>query len=261
MNDELLIIGLFWRVDDRLGPLPQGPGVLLHPSELVTLGLLYALKAMGQRAFYRWLARNWRHLFPKLPERTWLFRLLGSYRQLTDELLAEPSLLGVVDSFGIELIHPYREHRTNNQIARKGLANHRWIVGAKRCSVLNHLGLPVTWACGGANLPDTAFHELIAGFDGEMGILGDSGFHAKAGDPANLIICRTGTWNVRMVVETFLSLFNGVLRGKRMRHRSWDGLAAHLAFALAVITMLVQWDGLVADADGFVRLSIAQFAL
>lgn len=261
MNDELTIIGLFCRVDDECGSLPKDPGVLLHPSEIVTLGLLYALKATGQRAFYRWLDGNWRHLFPKLPERTWLFRLFGNYRHLTDQLLAEPSLLGVVDSFGIELIHPYREHRTNDQIARKGISNHRWIVGAKLCVVLNHLGLPVTWSCGGANLPDTAFHEIIAEFDGEMGILGDTGFHAKDGDPANLIICKKGTWNVRMVVETFFSLFNGVLGGKHMRHRSWDGLAAHLAFALAVMNLLAQWDGLTADADGFVRLSIAKFAL
>ena len=44
---------LFCRVDDELGHLPQHGQGQLHPSEIVTLGLLYALKGRGQRAFYR----------------------------------------------------------------------------------------------------------------------------------------------------------------------------------------------------------------
>ncbi len=258
---ESIIVGLFCRVDDRLGALPKEPLGRLHPSEIVTLGLLFALKGHKGRPFYRWLSRNWRHLFPGLPERTRLFRLLVAYRDLTDELLAETGIFGVVDSFGIELIHPFREHRSNGQIGRKGLSNHRWIVGAKLCVILNHLGLPVTWACGGANLPDQAFHDLIAEFDGEMLVLGDAGFHAASGDPANLIICRRGERNDRMVIETFFSLLTGVLAGKQMAHRSWDALAAHIAYALAVITLLVQWDGPVGNTEGFVRLAIADFVL
>jgi hypothetical protein len=261
MNTESIIIGLFCRVDDRLGAIPKESLGLLHPSEIVSLGLLFALKGKGGRAWYRWLARDWRHLFPNLPERTRLFRLFTAYRYLTDQLLAETSILGVVDSFGIELIHPFREHRSNGQIGRKGLSNHRWIVGAKLCVVLNHLGLPVSWECGGANLPDQAFHEMISEFDGEMVIYGDSGFHAAKGDPNNLVICQRGERNFRMVVETFFSLLHIVLAGKRLTHRTWDALAAHIAYALAVITLLVQWYGLASDADGFVRLSIADFTL
>lgn len=176
-------------------------------------------------------------------------------------MLAEASIFGVVDRFGIELLHPFREHRSNGQIGRKGRSNHRWTVGAKLCVVLNHLGLPVSWACGGANLPDQAFHDLIAEFDGEMLVLGDAGFHAASGDPTNLIICQRGERNARMVIETFFSLLTGVLAGKRMAHRSWDVLAAHIAYALAVMTLLVQWDGLNGDADGFVPLAIANFTL
>ncbi len=261
MNTESIIIGIFCRVDDRLGALAKEPQGRLHPSEIVTIGLLFALKGQKGRPFYRWLDRDWRHLFPKLPERTRLFRLFTAYRHLTDELLAETSIFGVVDSFGIELIHPFREHRSNGQIGRKGLSNHRWIVGVKLCVVLNHLGLPVSWECGGANLPDQAFHGLIAEFDQEMLVLGDAGFHAAVGDPDNLIICQRGERNYRMVVETFFSLLQGVLCAKRLAHRSWDGLAAHIAYALAVMTLLVQWDGLKGDANGFVRLSIANFSL
>ena len=261
MTIETIIIGLFCRIDNRFGAVPKEPLGHLYPSEIVTLGLLFALKGSNGRAYYRWLSRNWRHLFPKLPERSRLFRLFNAYRDLTDELLADTSIFGVVDSFGIEIVHPMREHRSNGQIGRKDLSNHRWIVGAKLCVVLNHLGLPVSWACGEANLPDQAFHDLIAEFDGEMLILGDSGFHAATGDPANLIICQRGERNYRMVVEIFFSLLQGVLSMKRLGHRSWDGLAAHIAYALAVITVLVQWDGLSSDENGFVRLSIADFSL
>ena len=261
MNTESILIGVFCRIDDRLGSLPKEPLALLHPSEIVTLGLLFAVKGQKGRAFYRWISRDWRHLFRYLPERTRLFRVFTAYWQLTDQLLAAPSIFGVVDSFGIELIHPFREHRSNGQIGRKSLSNHRWIVGAKLCVVLNHLGLPISWECGGAPLPDQAFHALMADFDGEMLILGDSGFHAAHGDPDNLLICQRGERNYRMVVETFFSLLQGVLSAKRLAHRSWDGIAAHIAYALAVMTLLVQWDGLAGDADGFVRLSIAAFSL
>jgi hypothetical protein len=47
--------------------------------------------------------------------------------------LAAPTVLGVIDTYGIELIHPMREGRSPQQIGRKGLSNHRWIVGGKLC--------------------------------------------------------------------------------------------------------------------------------
>ena len=43
----------------------------------------------------------------------------------------------------IELIHPMREGRSPQQIGRKGLSNHRWIVGGKLCLLLNQWGLGV----------------------------------------------------------------------------------------------------------------------
>jgi hypothetical protein len=35
-------------------------------------------------------------------------------------------VLGVIDTYGIELIHPIREGRSPQQIGRKGVSNHRW---------------------------------------------------------------------------------------------------------------------------------------
>src|SRR5882672_12682968 len=64
------ITALFCEVDDHLAGLPKHPDARLWPSEVVTLGLLHALKGVGNRAFYRWLTRDYRALFPRLPERT-----------------------------------------------------------------------------------------------------------------------------------------------------------------------------------------------
>jgi hypothetical protein len=73
------IIALFCQVDDHMQGLPKHPQATLWPSEVVTLGILHALKGVGNRAFYRWLARDYRPLFPHLPERTRLFRLFTTH--------------------------------------------------------------------------------------------------------------------------------------------------------------------------------------
>jgi len=105
------ITALFCQVDDQLAGLPKHPEAHLWPSEVVTLGLLHALKGGGNRPFYRWLTRDYRALFPRLPERTRLFRLLKTHQDWTQVFLAAPTVLGVIDTYGIELIHPMREGR------------------------------------------------------------------------------------------------------------------------------------------------------
>jgi len=49
------ITALFCQVDDQLAGLPKHPEAHLWPSEVVTLGLLHALKGGGNRPLYRWL--------------------------------------------------------------------------------------------------------------------------------------------------------------------------------------------------------------
>ncbi len=73
MTQENFIIELFCRVDDMLPKTQEHFQAKLSKSELVTLGLLVALKGSSQHAFYRWLKQNWQELFPALPERTRLF--------------------------------------------------------------------------------------------------------------------------------------------------------------------------------------------
>ena len=171
MSTVEFITVLFFEVDEQLRAIPKHPEAHLWPSEVVTLGLLHALKGVGNRPFYRWLTRDYRTLFPRLPERTRLFRLLKTHQDWTTAFLAAPTVLGVIDTYGIELIHPMREGRSPQQIGRKGLSNHRWIVGGKLCLVLNQWGLIVGWACATAHVADNTFQWLIRQVDGRMIVL------------------------------------------------------------------------------------------
>jgi hypothetical protein len=225
------------------------------------LGLLHALKGVGNRALYRWLTRDYRPLFPRLPERTRLFRLFRTHQDWTQVFLAAPTVLGVIDTYGIELIHPIREGRSPHQIGRKGFSNHRWIVGGKLCLVLNQWGLIVAWECATANVANNIFQWLIRQFEQQMIVLSDTAFHAVAGDPTNLKLCQRGEWEERILVETVLSMLTIVCHLKKIMHRSWAYFHARLAFTMVAFNVLIQWHGLQPNASGFVPLSIAEFGL
>ncbi len=261
MSTIEFITELFCRVDDQMQDVPKHSQASLHPSEVVTLGLLFAIKGVGNRAFYRWIVRDWLCLFPTLAERTRLFRLFATHNEWTDRFLAEPTILGVADTYGIELIHPMREGRSPKQIGRKGLSNRRWIVGVKLGMVLNKWGLVAGWDCHTANVYDGAFQPMVAEFEDEMIVLTDHGFHLRTGDPSNMKVCERDTWNVRMLVERVLSMLHTVCHIKHMAHRVWSYLQARLAFCLAAFNILAQWHGLHPDENGRVHLSIAQFSL
>lgn len=74
MSTQDFITELFCRVDDQMQDVPKHNQANLHPSEVVTLALLFAIKGVCNRAFYRWVERDYLSLFPQLPERTRLFR-------------------------------------------------------------------------------------------------------------------------------------------------------------------------------------------
>jgi len=256
-----LITALFYHVDEQLHDIPKHPDAHLWPSEVVTLGVLHALKGVGNRAFHRWLTRDYRPLFPHLPERTRLFRLFKTHQAWTRAFLAAPTVLGVIDTYGIKLIHPIREGRSPQQIGRKGLSNHRWIVGGKLCLLLNQYDLVVGWDCATANVADNTLQWLIRQVDGRMIVLSDTGFHAAEGDPANLKLCQRGEWPDRILVETVLSMLTLVCHVKKVMHRGWAYVQARLAFTMAAFNVLVQWHGLLPTSSGFVPLSIAEFSL
>jgi hypothetical protein len=109
------------------------------------------------------LTRDYLHIFPKLPERIRLFRLIKTHANKTNYFLAEPTSLGVTDTYKIELIHP------------------------------KQFGLFVDWACDTANVHDSAFRPLIGWYTDSLGILSDGCLHGKIGDPSNMNICQRGT--------------------------------------------------------------------
>jgi hypothetical protein len=178
--------------------------------------------------------------------------------------LAEPTILGAADTYGIELIHPMREGRSPRQIGRKGMSNRRWIVGVKLCLVVNKWGLVVGWETDSANHNDTIFRPLVESFEQEMIVLADGGFHTKAikgGDPTNMKVCRPNTWNERMVIERVFAMLTTLCHLKKIGHRAWGYVRARLAFVVAAFNLLVQWNGLNPDQAGVVHLSIAHFSL
>lgn len=260
------ITALFCRVDDALRDVPTHPQAHLYPSEVVTVALLFALKGGGERAFYRWLTRDYRPLFPRLPERTRLFRLFATHQAWADRFLAEPTLLGVGDTYGVELLHPWREKRGGKKriarrIGRKGLSNQRWIIGGKLGVVLNKWGLACAWGADTANVHDSAFQPLVTRFADEMVVFVDSTFGRAADNPPNMKVCPRGTWNDRMAVETTFSMLTLVCHLKKVAHRVWRYFTMRLGFTVALFNVLVQWDGLPRDEQGRAHRSIAQFSL
>jgi hypothetical protein len=255
------ITALFDEVDEQMGAIPKHPEAHLWPSEVVTLGLLHARKGVGNRACYRWLTRAYRALFPRLPERTRLFRLFKTPQGWTQIFLAAPTVLGVIDTYGIELIHPMREGRSPQQIGRQGLSKHRWIVGGKLCLLWNQWGWVVGWVCATAHVADNPFQWLVRQVEDPMMVLSDTAFHAAEGDPTNLKVCQRGEWEDRMLVETVLSMLTLVCHCKRVMHRVWAYFQARLAFTMAAFNVLVQWHGVQPTASGFVPLSMAEFSL
>ena len=263
MTTEDFIIELFCWVDDQMGELPKHPQAKLYPSELVTIGLLFALKGGYFRVFYRWLARDYAALFAGLPDRTRLQRALRVHQDWGALFLAQPTFFSVIDSYGIELIHPIREGRTSGQIGKKGKSNWRWIVGMKLCWLLNDRGEVVSWAWDTASVHDQVFLPLVAALEEQSIVLADTGFNDADGIPANLKLCERGTWNERMLVETALSLVTTVCHLKKVFHRTRHHFQARLAYVVALFNAVLGLNRrLEPDADPQDRLyHFAQFAL
>src|SRR3990172_4329964 len=112
MTTDDIILHIFYLVATSLPAIPRHSQAKLYPSELVTIGILFALKGGHFRAFYRWLKRDYDALFGGLPERTRLLRLLKTHQAWCDWVLAGPTFFTVVDSFPIELLFPIREGRS-----------------------------------------------------------------------------------------------------------------------------------------------------
>jgi hypothetical protein len=261
MTTEEIIIQMFCYVDDEIGPMPKHPQARLYPSEVVTIGILFALKGGHFRAFYRWLSRDYAALFAGLPERTRLQRLLQAHQDWCQRLLAAPSFFTVIDSYPIELLFPIRAGRSTAQVGKKGKDKGRWSVGIKLCWLLNNQGQVVDWDWDTLNVHDQRFHPVMERHRDETIILADWGFRSVAGVPENCKLCPKGTWNERMLVETALSLVTVVCGLKQLHHRAARHIQARLAAVGAMFNVLLALFHTVhPDADRW-QISIAEFSL
>jgi hypothetical protein len=240
MPTDEIIIRLFCMVDDQLGHVNKRSYAHLFASEIVTIGLLFSLKGGRFRAFHRWLKANYGAFFPNLPERTRLQRLLRDHAEDVLPFLAEPSFFTVLDSYGIELIHPRSEGRSPQQIGKKSKSNGRRIVGIKLAWLINTAGEVVDWAWDTANQPDNVFRPLALGYDGETIALADQGLREKDAPPSNIKLCERGTWNERFTIETDLSWVTELFHAKKMYHRVKDHLEARLWYLAALINCLLR---------------------
>lgn len=261
MTTEDIIIHIFYHVDNKLGQVWKDPCAKLYPSEVVTIGIVYALKGGTFRAFYRWLARDYAALFGGLPDRTNLLRQLRQQEQLTDALLAQPSVLNVADSYPIELIFPIRAGRSQQQVGTKNRDKGRWSIGVKLCWILNQAGQVCGWIWDGLHCPDNAFLDFFKEYDQQAVIFADWGFRCAAGVPENVKLCKKGTWNERMMVETSFSLLTVICHAKKMFHRLEPYIQARLAYPVAMFNVCSQLFHDLHPSEKPFKMSFAEFSL
>lgn len=261
MTTEDIIIHIFCYVDDTMPKMSKHSQASLYPSELVTIGILFALKGGFFTAFYRWLKRDFEDLFAGLPHRTRLQRLLKTHRDWFDYFLEDPSFFTVIDTYPIELLFPIREGRSQRQISGKNRDKGRWSVGIKLCWLLDTYGRVVAWDWNTMNTHDQHFQHVAEQFGEDTIVLADMGFYSADGIPHNMKLCEKGTWNERMAIETALSMVTVIADLKRIRHRVTEYVSARLASVSAMFNVLLAlFHQLHPDESPF-AMSIAEFSL
>ena len=111
------------------------------------------------------------------------------------------------------------------------------------------------------NVNDKRFHLLVKPFIGTTIVLADYGFQDRDGVPENMKICKKGTWNERISIETALFLVTVICDLKRMRHRLAAYIQARLAFVSAMFIVLMDLFHFIhPDTDPY-PMSIAEFSL
>jgi hypothetical protein len=196
----------------------------LAKCELLRVVKLYALTTTAQHQ-----SQRGQPLFGGIPHGTSLQRQMRKYEWSTNQLMAQPSVLKVVDSFPIELIFPMREGRSDQQVGGKNKNKGRWSVGIKLCWILNTVGQMVGWDWATMNEADNTFLEMLESFEQQAIMLTDYSFRCQDGLSENVKVCKKGTWNDRMTVETSFSMVTVIAKAKKVHHR----VIAHIQPRLA----------------------------
>jgi len=263
MTTEDIIIHIFCLVATSLPDIPRHSQAKLYPSELVTVGILFSLKGGFFRAFYRWLERDYGDWlgYGTLPERSRLQRLLKTHKYWCNLLMADPTFFIVIDSYPIELLFPIREGRSEQQVGKKVRDKGRWSIGIKLCWLAQHFCRVVAWDWATMNVYDKHFNPFVEPLIGQTIVLANYSFRDQEGVPENMKICKKGTWNERMCVETAFSLVTVICDLKRIRHRSSEYIQSRLSYASAMFNVLLDLFHFIhPDADPH-QMSIAEFSL
>jgi len=249
------IYEIYFAIADRLKEEDtKHPPSLLYRSEIVLIGMIYALKGTSFTRFYDWFSDL---EVLNLPERSRLTRLIEKYEKYTERFLSEETLFNITDSIGVEIIKPIRENRSeeSKKVSKKGLSNHRWIVGRKINVVINEKCEIVIRQHTTQNECDNTFDDDIEKVNGI--VLADGNYPRRNGQtPKNMKICARGKWNERMCVETLFSLWTRVCNMKQSFHRTVRGFEVKAHYLCALTNVLIKLN----DKFGFKHLSMVQWA-
>lgn len=259
LQEDDIILYLLISISETLGRRDRRhPLAKLYLSEIILCGVLFALKGGSFRRFHPWLAK--RHLL-NLPERSRLCRLLIKYRTVCNRFLSTETFFNILDSFGVEIIHPARERRSiqSQRVSAKGKSNYRWIIGRKINVALNGELEIVDYQEDTANVSDNRFDHYYEEKEGSIYLTDTSYRRHKnyGGTPNNFKICRRGSWNERMWIERLFSLWTRICGMKHSYHRTIRGFQAKVAYLVALTNMLFRLN----ESLGFSKCSLVQWAL
>ncbi len=263
MTTDDSILHMFCLVDDSLPNIPKHPQATVYPSEVVTIGILFARNGGFVRACSRWLTRDDGDWFGDgtLPERARFQRLLTPHHDWCDLLLADPTFFTVSDRSPIDLLVPIRHGRSPRDLGNNGRDQGRWRVGIKVCWLVNDRCRVVAWDWDTMHVSDTHVNRIVAPLIGTTIVLADDGCRDQHGVPEHMKVCKNGTWHERLCVETAWSMVTVIGDVKRIRHRLAASIQARLAFVAAMFNVLMDvFHTIHPDADPY-TMSIAEFSL
>jgi hypothetical protein len=232
LREDDIIWYLLTAIVDTLGKKDKKhPLGKLYLSDIIVCGVLFAL-----RRFHAWLSQL---KLLNLPERSRLCRILIKYKTVCNQFLSTETFFNVIDSFGVEIINPVREGRSeqSKKVSKKGKSNKQWIVGRKiNVSISGALEI-IDYQDATANVCDNTFDKYYEIKDTSI-YLTDNGYRKQeknGGTPDNFKICKKGTWNDdRMWIERLFSLWTRICNMKHSFHRSVKGFQAKVAYLVAL---------------------------
>lgn len=258
--EDDIILYLLTAIVETLGKKDKRhPLGKLYLSEIILCGILFALKGGSFRQFHPWLFKRF---LMNLPERSRLTRLLIKNRKICNQFLASETFFNIIDSFGVEVIHPVREGRSTQSkaVSKKGKSNKRWIVGRKINIAINGELEITDYQDNTDNVCDNTFDEAYEEKQTHI-FLTDKGYRRQnkyGGTPANFKICNAGTWNdERMWIERLFSLWTRICNMKHSFHRTIAGFKAKVAYLVALTNIVFRLN----ESLGFHKCSLVQWAL